>query len=155
MISSVFQNHVGLYISWLGTGLNNVYGFLLFVSFVVQIVTGIMLSFYYSSSSMIAFESVYYLSFNVFYGFIVRLLHVVGSFLCIYLLYLHFLRSFYYTCSFILSSSFLYVYASGLLILVLSLLVSFIGYTLCWGQMSYWGITVILNVLSILPQPLN
>jgi quinol-cytochrome oxidoreductase complex cytochrome b subunit len=115
----------------MGTGLNNVYGFLLFVSFVVQIVTGVLLSFYYSSSSIIAFESVYYLSFNVFYGFVVRLLHVVGSFVCIYLLYLHFLRSFYYTCSYILSKSFLYVYASGLLILILSLLVSFIGYTLC------------------------
>jgi ubiquinol-cytochrome c reductase cytochrome b subunit len=125
------------------------------MSFVVQIVTGILLSFYYSSAPMLAFESVYYISFNVFYGWTVRLLHVVGSFLCIYLLYLHFLRAFYYTFSFILASSFLYVYASGLLILVLSLAVSFIGYTLCWGQMSYWGITVILNVLTIMPGVLS
>jgi len=155
LLGNVWNNHVVLYISWLGVNMNNVYGFLLFMFFIIQIITGILLSFYYSSSSYISFESVYYLSFNVLYAFIIRFLHVVGSFLCIYFIYLHFLRSFYYTFNFILSSSFLYVYSSGLLIMVLSLLVSFLGYTLCWGQMSYWGIQVLINVLTVLPYPIS
>jgi len=131
MFSVLFNNHVVLYISWLGININNIYGFMLFMLFIIQIITGILLSFYYSSSSYISFESVYYLSFNVIYGFIIRFVHVVGSFCCIYLLYFHFLRSLYYQLNFLLSSSFLYTYASGLLILFLSLLVSFLGYCLC------------------------
>jgi len=123
--------------------------------FITQIITGILLSFYYSSSFGLAFSSIYYLSFNVVYGFIIRFLHVVGSFMCIYFLYIHFIRSFYYSFTFVLSSSFVHVYSSGLGILLLSLLVSFLGYTLPYGQMSFWGITVILNVLTILPAPLN
>lgn len=153
--SVVFNNHVVMYVSWLGINLNNVFGFILFLLFVIQIITGILLSFYYSSSSFIAFESVYYLSFNVLYGFIIRFLHVIGSFACIYFLYLHLLRSLWYTINFQLTSTFLYTYSSGLLILFLSLLVSFLGYCLCWGQMSYWGIQVLINILTILPSPLN
>lgn len=124
--------------------------------FVVQIITGLLLSLYYSSSSSISFSSIYYLSFDVSYGYIVRLVHVIGSFLCIYLLYAHFARSFYYSFNFsLLSHNFRAVYSSGLIILFLSLLVSFMGYCLVWGQMSYWGVQVIINVLTVLIHPLN
>jgi len=150
----VFNNHVVMYVSWLGINVNNIYGFFLFMLFVVQIITGILLSFYYSSSSYISFESVYYLSFNVLYGFIIRFIHVIGSFLCIYFLYMHLLRSLWYTINFQLTSTFLYTYSSGLVILFLSLLVSFLGYCL-WGQMSYWGIQVLINILTILPSPFS
>lgn len=151
----IFNNHVVMYVSWLGINVNNIYGFFLFMLFIVQIITGILLSFYYSSSSYISFESVYYLSFNVLYGFIIRFIHVIGSFLCIYFLYMHLLRSLWYTINFQLTSTFLYTYSSGLVILFLSLLVSFLGYCLCWGQMSYWGIQVLINILTILPAPFS
>jgi len=131
VLGTVFNNHVVLYISWLGVGLNNLYGFFLFACFTTQIVTGILLSLYYSSSSAISFSSIYYLSFDVSYGYIMRMLHVIGSFLCIYLLYAHFARSFYYSFNFsFLSSNFRAVYFSGLLILLCCLLVSFLGYCL-------------------------
>jgi len=85
-----------------------------------------------------------------------RMLHVIGSFLCIYLLYAHFARSFYYSFNFsFLSSNFRAVYFSGLLILLCCLLVSFLGYCLVWGQMSYWGVQVIINVLTVLAHPLD
>jgi hypothetical protein len=131
MFGVLFNNHVVLYISWLGVGINNLYGFFLFACFAIQIVTGILLSLYYSSSSAISFSSIYYLSFDVSYGYIIRMLHVIGSFCCIYLLYAHFARSFYYSFNFsLLSHNFRAVYYSGLVILVLSLLVSFMGYCL-------------------------
>jgi len=131
LLGVLFNNHVVLYISWLGVGLNNLYGFLLFMVFIVQIITGILLSLYYSSSSAISFSSIYYLSFDVSYGYIIRMLHVIGSFCCIYLLYVHFARSFYFSFNFsLLSHNFRAVYFSGLLILMCTLLVSFMGYCL-------------------------
>jgi len=156
MFSTLFSNHVSMYLSNYGFNYNNIFGFILLLLFLIQFLSGILLTFYYSSYYSLSFYSIFYISFNVNFGWFIRLLHVVGSMLFIFFLYFHFIRSFWYIISFnTLYSSFYFIYLSGIIILFLSLAISFLGYTLYWGQMSFWGIMVIINVLTILPYPLN
>jgi ubiquinol-cytochrome c reductase cytochrome b subunit len=145
-----------MYLSNLGFNYNNIFGFILLMIFIFQFITGLLLTFYYSSNYFLSFYSIFYISFNVNFGWLIRLIHVIGSFLFIFIIYFHFIRSFWYIISFnYLYYSFYYIYLSGILILFLSLIISFLGYCLVWGQMSFWGIQVIINVLTILPYPLN
>jgi len=158
MCSLLFNHHLTMYLSNYGFNYNNILGFILLCVFVVQFSSGLLLTLYYSSHSVYSFSSIFYLSFDVSYGFIVRLFHVVGSFLFIFALYFHFLRALWYVVSFsfeVVNSHWFHIYLSGLVILLASLAISFLGYTLVWGQMSYWGIQVIVNVLTILPSPLH
>ena len=167
MINSLFNSHVYLYTSWLGVNYNNIFGFILFVLFIIQFITGLLLSFYYSSFISLSFNSIFYIIFDINLGYIFRLLHLIGSFLFIFFIYFHFLRylllsvnslqiyrTIVYSSNFG-RSPFNLVYITGIIILFLSLIISFIGYCLIWGQMSMWGIIVILNIFTILPYPLS
>lgn len=122
------------------------FGSLLGVCLIIQTLTGLFLAIHYRADIEIAFNSVNHICRDVSYGWLLRTLHANGAsffFICIYL---HIGRGIYY-------GSFLYVYTwfIGVIILFLVIGTAFIGYVLPWGQISFWGATVITNLLSALP----
>nr|AHA52511.1 cytochrome b [Euurobracon breviterebrae] len=122
------------------------YGSLLGLCMILQLVTGVLLSMHYVSSINYSFESLIYIIQDVNYGWVLRLMHLNGAsffFICVYM---HIGRGIYFM-SFKLKS----VWMVGVLILLCLMGVAFLGYVLPWGQMSFWGATVITNLLSTLP----
>jgi len=112
---------------------------------VLQIGSGLVLAFYYVRGR-IAWRSVVEITREVSSGWLIRLIHSnTASFLFI-ILFSHFLRGLYYS-SFYMKTPWL----SGWLLIVLTIAAAFLGYVLPWGQISFWGATVIINLLRILP----
>jgi len=131
---------------------NNVIGFLISIIFVIQFISGMLLSCYYSDHHKIAFESIIYIITDVNIGWFIRLIHIVGVSLFMLFIIFHLMRGIWIKLRIIyLDSAINVIWVSGLILICLSLVEGFIGYILLWGQMSYWGITVILNILSIIP----
>nr|YP_010627107.1 cytochrome b [Dierna strigata]WBK26798.1 cytochrome b [Dierna strigata] len=122
------------------------FGSLLALCLMIQILTGLFLTMYYTANIELAFYSVNYICRNVNYGWLIRTLHANGAsffFICIYL---HIGRGIYYE-SFNLKQTWMI----GVIILFLLMATAFMGYVLPWGQMSFWGATVITNLLSAIP----
>nr|QZZ18174.1 cytochrome b [Badamia exclamationis] len=122
------------------------FGSLLSLCLIIQIITGLFLTMYYTANIELAFYSVNYICRNVNYGWLIRTLHANGAsffFICIYL---HIGRGIYYE-----SFNLKYTWMVGVLILFLLMATAFMGYVLPWGQMSFWGATVITNLLSAIP----
>nr|YP_010564277.1 cytochrome b [Colobochyla salicalis]UYX62287.1 cytochrome b [Colobochyla salicalis] len=122
------------------------FGSLLALCLIIQILTGLFLTMYYTANIEMAFYSVNYICRNVNYGWLIRTLHANGAsffFICIYL---HIGRGIYYE-SFNLKQTWMI----GVMILFLLMATAFMGYVLPWGQMSFWGATVITNLLSAIP----
>nr|YP_010377574.1 cytochrome b [Lopinga achine]QYC92829.1 cytochrome b [Lopinga achine] len=122
------------------------FGSLLALCLLMQIITGLFLTMYYTANIEMAFFSVNYICRNVNYGWLIRTLHANGAsffFICIYF---HIGRGIYYE-----SFNFLYTWMVGVIILFLLMATAFMGYVLPWGQMSFWGATVITNLLSAIP----
>nr|AGN71638.1 cytochrome b [Tachysurus nitidus] len=122
------------------------FGSLLLLCLMVQIMTGLFLAMHYTSDISTAFSSVAHICRDVNYGWIIRNLHANGAsffFICIYL---HIGRGLYY-------GSYLYkeTWNIGVILLLLVMMTAFVGYVLPWGQMSFWGATVITNLLSAVP----
>jgi len=122
------------------------FGSLLGLCLIIQIVTGIFLAIHYCPNISLAFNRIIHISQDVFYGWILRNLHANGASLFFICLYLHISRGIYYY-SFHLSE----VWNIGVIILLLVIATAFIGYVLPWGQISFWGATVITNLLSAIP----
>nr|YP_010414970.1 cytochrome b [Xanthodes albago]URW97492.1 cytochrome b [Xanthodes albago] len=122
------------------------FGSLLALCLIIQILTGLFLTMYYTANIEMAFYSVNYICRNVNYGWLIRTLHANGAsffFICIYL---HIGRGMYYE-----SFNLKYTWMVGVMILFLLMGTAFMGYVLPWGQMSFWGATVITNLLSAIP----
>nr|YP_009743860.1 cytochrome b [Barbourion lemaii]QIE12609.1 cytochrome b [Barbourion lemaii] len=122
------------------------FGSLLALCLMIQILTGLFLTMYYTANIEMAFYSVNYICRNVNYGWMIRTLHANGAsffFICIYI---HIGRGIYYE-SFNLKLTWL----MGIIILFMLMATAFMGYVLPWGQMSFWGATVITNLLSAIP----
>nr|YP_009294827.1 cytochrome b [Parapoynx crisonalis]AMT85324.1 cytochrome b [Parapoynx crisonalis] len=122
------------------------FGSLLALCLIIQIMTGLFLTMYYTANIELAFYSVNYINRNVNYGWMIRTLHANGAsffFICIYI---HIGRGIYYE-----SFNLKYTWMVGVLILFLLMATAFMGYVLPWGQMSFWGATVITNLLSAIP----
>lgn len=122
------------------------FGSLLGLCLIIQIITGLFLAIHYSRDIKISFESVVYIIRDVNYGWILRTVHANGAsffFICIYL---HVGRGIYYS-SFYLKET----WTIGVLLLFLVIGTAFVGYVLPWGQISFWGATVITNLLSAVP----
>ena len=122
------------------------FGSLLGLCLIIQIITGLFLAIHYTADIEIAFNSVDHICRNVNYGWLLRTLHANGAsffFICIYL---HVGRGIYYG-----SYLFTPTWLSGTIILFLVIATAFIGYVLPWGQISFWGATVITNLLSAVP----
>nr|YP_010616548.1 cytochrome b [Melitaea bellona]WAU48195.1 cytochrome b [Melitaea bellona] len=122
------------------------FGSLLALCLIIQIITGLFLTMYYTANIEMAFYSVNYICQNVNYGWLIRTLHANGAsffFICIYL---HIGRGIYYE-----SFNLKHTWMIGIIILFLLMGTAFMGYVLPWGQMSFWGATVITNLLSAIP----
>uniref|UniRef100_A0A348AVE9 Cytochrome b n=3 Tax=Squalidus TaxID=180934 RepID=A0A348AVE9_9TELE len=122
------------------------FGSLLGLCLITQILTGLFLAMHYTSDISTAFSSVAHICRDVNYGWLIRNLHANGAsffFICIYM---HVARGLYY-------GSYLYkeTWNIGVVLLLLVMMTAFVGYVLPWGQMSFWGATVITNLLSAVP----
>lgn len=122
------------------------FGSLLGLCLGIQIVTGIFLAIHYTANVEIAFNRVTHICRDVNYGWLLRTLHANGAsffFICIYL---HIGRGIYYR-----SYNFTITWIIGVLILFIVIATAFLGYVLPWGQISFWGATVITNLVSAIP----
>nr|AAX14595.1 cytochrome b [Osphronemus goramy]WJN61845.1 cytochrome b [Osphronemus goramy]WJN61846.1 cytochrome b [Osphronemus goramy]WJN61962.1 cytochrome b [Osphronemus goramy]WJN61963.1 cytochrome b [Osphronemus goramy] len=122
------------------------FGSLLGLCLVIQILTGLFLAMHYTSDITMAFSSVAHICRDVNYGWMIRNLHANGAsffFICIYL---HIGRGLYYG-SYMNKET----WNIGVILLLLTMMTAFVGYVLPWGQMSFWGATVITNLLSAIP----
>jgi len=124
------------------------FGGILFFVLIAQILTGIVLAMHYTASTSMAFDSVEKIMRDVNFGWLLRYLHANGASMFFIAVYIHIFRGLYYgsykaprEISWIL----------GVIIFLLMMATAFMGYVLPWGQMSFWGATVITNLFSALP----
>nr|YP_010350528.1 cytochrome b [Synagrops philippinensis]UOK10021.1 cytochrome b [Synagrops philippinensis]UVN21653.1 cytochrome b [Synagrops philippinensis] len=122
------------------------FGSLLGLCLITQLLTGLFLAMHYTSDIATAFSSVAHITRDVNYGWLVRNLHANGASFFFVCIYLHIGRGLYY-------GSYLYkeTWNVGVVLLLLVMMTAFVGYVLPWGQMSFWGATVITNLLSAVP----
>nr|AHY88054.1 cytochrome b [Prinia hodgsonii] len=122
------------------------FGSLLGLCLITQIVTGLLLAMHYTADTSLAFSSVTHMCRDVQFGWLIRNLHANGAsffFICIYL---HIGRGFYYG-SYLNKET----WNVGVVLLLTLMATAFVGYVLPWGQMSFWGATVITNLFSAIP----
>nr|QBE89366.1 cytochrome b [Tarentola mauritanica]QBE89376.1 cytochrome b [Tarentola mauritanica]QBE89386.1 cytochrome b [Tarentola mauritanica]QBE89396.1 cytochrome b [Tarentola mauritanica]QBE89406.1 cytochrome b [Tarentola mauritanica] len=122
------------------------FGSLLGICLLLQMVSGLFLAMHYSTDTALAFASVAHICRDVQYGWLIRNTHANGASMFFFCLYLHIGRGLYYNSY--LQKKTWYV---GILLLFLVMATAFVGYVLPWGQMSFWGATVITNLLSAIP----
>nr|ALO71206.1 cytochrome b [Thinonoma atra] len=122
------------------------FGSLLGLCLSIQIITGIFLAMHYTANINLAFNSVAHICRDVNYGWLIRTLHANGASFFFICLYSHIGRGIYYS-----SYYFTATWLIGVIILFLVMATAFLGYVLPWGQMSFWGATVITNLLSAIP----
>nr|YP_009685568.1 cytochrome b [Scriptaphyosemion guignardi]QDT76417.1 cytochrome b [Scriptaphyosemion guignardi] len=122
------------------------FGSLLGLCLIAQIFTGLFLAMHYTADVSTAFSSVAHICRDVNYGWFIRNLHANGASFFFICLYLHIGRGLYY-------GSYLYkeTWTVGVVLFLLVMMTAFVGYVLPWGQMSFWGATVITNLLSAVP----
>jgi ubiquinol-cytochrome c reductase cytochrome b/c1 subunit len=124
------------------------FGGILMFCLVTQIVTGIVLAMHYVPSAKEAFDSVESIRRDVNYGWLIRNIHAVGASMFFLAVYLHIFRGLYYG-SYKAPREVLWIL--GVFIYLAMMATAFLGYTLPWGQMSFWGATVITNFFSAIP----
>jgi quinol-cytochrome oxidoreductase complex cytochrome b subunit len=124
------------------------FGSLAGIVLVTMIATGIVLAMNYTPSSGGAFNSVEHILRDVNYGWLIRYVHTSGASMFFAVVYIHIFRGLYYG-SYKAPRELLWIL--GVLILLLMMATAFFGYTLPWGQMSFWGATVITNLFSAIP----
>jgi ubiquinol-cytochrome c reductase cytochrome b subunit len=118
------------------------------ICLVIQIITGIFLAMHYTPHVDLAFNSVEHIMRDVNNGWLIRYLHANGASMFFIVVYCHIFRGLYF-------GSYIYprgqLWASGVIIFLLMMATAFMGYVLPWGQMSFWGATVITNLFSAIP----
>nr|YP_008378747.1 cytochrome b [Brachycybe lecontii]AFR77044.1 cytochrome b [Brachycybe lecontii] len=122
------------------------FGSLLGMTLFIQIITGLFLSMHYTADISLAFNSIIHIMRDVNYGWLIRILHANGASLFFICLFFHIGRGIFYS-SFMMKLTWI----SGVVIFMLTMMTAFLGYVLPWGQMSFWGATVITNLLSAIP----
>ena len=124
------------------------FGFLSAFCLGIQLLTGIFLAMHYSPHVDLAFFSVEHIMRDVNNGWLIRYLHANGASMFFIVVYTHLFRGLFY-------GSYLkpreYLWCSGIIIFLLMMGTAFMGYVLPWGQMSFWGATVITNLVSAIP----
>ncbi|MFC7397003.1 cytochrome bc complex cytochrome b subunit [Chelatococcus sp. GCM10030263] len=124
------------------------FGGILSFMLIVQIITGVVLVMHYTPSAELAFNSVEQIMRDVNYGWLLRFLHANGASMFFIAVYIHMFRGLYYG-SYKAPREVLWIL--GVIIFLLMMATAFMGYVLPWGQMSFWGATVITNLFSALP----
>lgn len=112
----------------------------------IQIISGLFLAIHFTGDITVAFDSVSHISRNVNNGWLIRSIHANGARLFFFLVYIHIGRGLYYS-----SFHFYFTWLRGIIIILILIGTAFLGYVLPWGQMSFWGATVITNLLSAIP----
>ena len=123
------------------------FGSILAVCLGIQIITGIFLAMHYTSDVNLSFSAISHIMRDVPNGWEARLIHANGASLMFIAMYIHVGRGLYFN-SFIL----IHTWGIGVVILLVTIATAFLGYVLPWGQISFWGATVITNLLSAIPQ---
>nr|YP_010586548.1 cytochrome b [Rhyacophila kando]UZZ44362.1 cytochrome b [Rhyacophila kando] len=122
------------------------FGSILGLCLMIQIISGLFLSMHYTPNIYMAFNSVNQICRDINYGWFIRIIHANGAsffFLC---MFMHISRGIYY------ESFYMYkTWTMGVMIFLITMMTAFMGYVLPWGQMSFWGATVITNLLSAIP----
>nr|QWB85675.1 cytochrome b [Mantitheus pekinensis] len=122
------------------------FGSLLGMCLIIQIITGLFLTMHYCPDINMAFSSISHICRNVNYGWLMRTLHANGASLFFICLYIHIGRGLYYSSYFMIET-----WMTGVTIFIMIMATAFLGYVLPWGQMSFWGATVITNLISAIP----
>nr|QAY81962.1 cytochrome b [Mimastra sp. REN-2018] len=122
------------------------FGSLLGICLMIQIITGLFLAMHYCANVELAFNSVAHICRDVNYGWLIRTLHANGASFFFICLYIHIGRGIYYS-----SYNMIETWMIGVTIFFLTMATAFLGYVLPWGQMSFWGATVITNLMSAIP----
>nr|ABY80876.1 cytochrome b [Lepidophyma sylvaticum]ABY80877.1 cytochrome b [Lepidophyma sylvaticum] len=122
------------------------FGSILGMCLIIQILTGLFLSMHYTADIASAFSSIIHICRDVQYGWLIRNIHANGASIFFISIYLHIARGVYF-------GSYMYkiTWNTGVILLLLVMATAFVGYVLPWGQMSFWGATVITNLLSAIP----
>ena len=124
------------------------FGALAMVTLVIMIATGVFLAMNYTPHTSMAFDSVQRIMRDVNYGWLIRYVHANGASMFFLVTYIHIFRGLYYG-SYKAPRELLWIL--GVVILLIMMATAFFGYVLPWGQMSYWGATVITNLFSAIP----
>nr|YP_003667972.1 cytochrome b [Leiolepis guttata]BAJ08150.1 cytochrome b [Leiolepis guttata] len=122
------------------------FGSLLGLSLITQIITGLFLALHYKADINSAFDSIAHICRNVKFGWLIRNIHANGASMFFICIYMHIARGLYYG-SYLNKET----WNVGIILLFLTMATAFMGYVLPWGQMSFWGATVITNLLSAIP----
>nr|YP_009305796.1 cytochrome b [Psittirostra psittacea]ANT45625.1 cytochrome b [Psittirostra psittacea] len=122
------------------------FGSLLGICLITQIVTGLLLATHYTADTNLAFSSVAHMCRDVQFGWLIRNLHANGASFFFFCIYFHIGRGIYYG-SYLNKET----WNIGVILLLTLMATAFVGYVLPWGQMSFWGATVITNLFSAIP----
>nr|YP_009357185.1 cytochrome b [Ciona robusta]CAD56916.1 cytochrome b [Ciona robusta]SBU37553.1 cytochrome b [Ciona robusta] len=140
-IGSFYRLPAPINISYLWNG-----GSLIGMFMVVQILTGLFLSMHYCGNVLMAFSSVNHIMRDVNGGWMMRYMHANGASFFLAFIFMHIGRNLYYKTYYRKGA-----WLVGIVLLILSMLTAFLGYVLPWGQMSFWGATVITNFVTAIP----
>ena len=124
------------------------FGGILTFCLITQIVTGLVLAMHYIAHADMAFDSVEHIMRDVNYGWLIRYIHANGASMFFLAVYIHIFRSLFYG-SYKAPREIIWII--GIIIYLLMMAAAFMGYVLPWGQMSFWGATVITNLFSAIP----
>jgi len=145
-IVSIFNNHIVDYPT--PSNINYFWGFgsLAGLCLGIQILTGVLLAMHYTPHIDLAFNSIEHISRDINNGWLIRYTHANGASMFFIMTYIHIGRGLYFK-----SYRKIALWYTGILIFILMMATAFMGYVLPWGQMSYWGATVITNLASAIP----
>ena len=145
---SIVDSHVIHYPSPINLNYAWSFGFIATMCLIIQILTGIFLAMHYTPHIDLAFSSVEHIMRDVNNGWLIRYMHANGASMFFIVVYCHIFRGLYYG-SYMAPRQLLW--CSGVIIFILMMLTAFMGYVLPWGQMSFWGATVITSLVSAVP----
>jgi ubiquinol-cytochrome c reductase cytochrome b subunit len=146
--SKLFKEHMSEYYAPKNFNIFYIFGSLSLLVLVIQIVTGIFLVMHYKPDAALAFASVEYIMRDVPWGWLIRYMHSTGASAFFVVVYLHMFRGLIYG-SYRKPRELIWLFGCGIFLALMA--EAFMGYLLPWGQMSYWGAQVIVNLFSAIP----
>ena len=146
--SKLYNEHLGEYYAPKNFNIWYVFGALAMLVLVIQIVTGIFLTMHYKPDAAMAFASVEYIMRDVPWGWLIRYMHSTGASAFFVVVYLHMFRGLIYG-SYRKPRELIWVFGCAIFLCLMA--EAFMGYLLPWGQMSYWGAQVIVNLFAAIP----
>jgi ubiquinol-cytochrome c reductase cytochrome b subunit len=148
LLFQIFWDHIGSYPAPKNINYTWSFGALSGICLIIQILTGLFLSMHYVPEVSCAFSSIEHIMRDVNYGWFLRYLHANGASMFFFVIFCHIFRNFYFGSY---QNPRILLWFSGVIIFFLLMATAFLGYVLPWGQMSFWGATVITNLFSAIP----